>query len=54
MARTCKLSETVSGLLLDWAMGEIDQDGFDEALDELAEYNNDVHSSVDSYLAGIA
>ena len=54
MAKQYKLSEAVSNLLLDWMIGEIDQDDFDESLDELAYYKSEVCSSVDSYLAGIA
>ena len=47
------VNETVASLLFDWMIGKIDQDEFDETLDRYAEYQNDVRSSVDSYLAGV-
>jgi len=54
MAKGYKVSENVADLLVDWMTGKIDQDDFDESLDEMASYHDDVYSSVDSYLAGIA
>ena len=46
--------ESAMSLLYAYALGEIDRDEFDEKMDELAYYQNDVRSSVDAYYAGIA
>ena len=49
-----KLSGSVCELIQNYILNEtMDQDTFDEELDELSAYYNDVHSGIDHYYSGL-